>query len=356
MPATLDVLIGFSVVMLVLALATTAFIQLVLMLNQLRGRELCGGLALLLRQLAPGLEDRDAREIARAVVKHPLLVSRKWQWGSVVQREELIELLLGLATEAGTGGLPEAARTKLQTMLRQKGITDPAGVLRNIRMTALKLEETSPGLAAHVRQTKAIVQEAASQFVAEVNGWFDRTMDRVSESFSANVQVITIVSSLALAITLQVDAFEIINRLALDSKLRETLVAQAGELVKRGEAGQDSVRANTPPDSALAATQRSLGDLRALATSRLITLPSVDGWRRSFWGHLGGILLSAVLIGLGAPFWFNTLKRLLNLRSSAAAKDDTQRAERAAATPEPTPPKGGRQSSGGEQGDLSAVG
>ena len=55
-----------------------------------------------------------------------------------------------------------------------------------------------------------------------------------------------------------------------------------------------------------------------------------DGWRwakrdrqgkvveNPWWDHLPGMLLSALLLSLGAPFWFNVLKGLASLRSTVA--------------------------------------
>jgi hypothetical protein len=40
------------------------------------------------------------------------------------------------------------------------------------------------------------------------------------------------------------------------------------------------------------------------------------------------VLLSAVLLSFGAPFWYNALKNLLQLRSILAQKDDQQRSQR----------------------------
>jgi hypothetical protein len=55
------------------------------------------------------------------------------------------------------------------------------------------------------------------------------------------------------------------------------------------------------------------------------------------------MLLSAVLITLGAPFWFNTLKGLLSLRSSLQSKETAQQAQRTGPKrkPMPPPPAGG---------------
>ena len=74
-----------------------------------------------------------------------------------------------------------------------------------------------------------------------------------------------------------------------------------------------------------------------------------------------GMILAALLISLGAPFWYNILKDLLGLRSALTQKDDEQRAQRAsqpasspAPTSDPSPPLS--DSLRGERGDLTAVG
>jgi hypothetical protein len=40
----------------------------------------------------------------------------------------------------------------------------------------------------------------------------------------------------------------------------------------------------------------------------------VGGWK----AHILGILFSAALLSLGAPFWYNALKNLASLRSTVA--------------------------------------
>jgi hypothetical protein len=50
-------------------------------------------------------------------------------------------------------------------------------------------------------------------------------------------------------------------------------------------------------------------------------------WQRAWtWAGLIGQLATAGLLSLGAPFWFNALKSLSNLRPTIAAKQDAQQA------------------------------
>jgi hypothetical protein len=48
-----------------------------------------------------------------------------------------------------------------------------------------------------------------------------------------------------------------------------------------------------------------------------------------------GIVLTWVLLSLGAPFWYDALKDLLKLRSSLAKKDEDARKERQTTNPPP---------------------
>jgi hypothetical protein len=47
----------------------------------------------------------------------------------------------------------------------------------------------------------------------------------------------------------------------------------------------------------------------------------IGGWANGFsWKQLLGVLISGALLSLGAPFWFNSLKSLTNLRTAVAGK------------------------------------
>lgn len=84
-----------------------------------------------------------------------------------------------------------------------------------------------------------------------------------------------------------------------------------------------------------------------------------------FRTRLPGILLMWVLVSLGAPFWYDLLKKLLGFRSIVANKDDEERKVRQAEQTPPStspiasvPAQGSATVAGGtdERGDLSATG
>ena len=73
-----------------------------------------------------------------------------------------------------------------------------------------------------------------------------------------------------------------------------------------------------------------------------------------------GMLLAWILVSLGAPFWYDLIKKLLGLRSLLAKKDDEDRQQRQGQSPPGSVPGqasvNAPASGGSEQGDLSATG
>jgi len=99
-------------------------------------------------------------------------------------------------------------------------------------------------------------------------------------------------------------------------------------------------------------------DFRSLGEFNIF--PSKAEWCDWSGTRIPGVILSALLLSLGAPFWYEMLKNLLKLRSVAASKDDDQRKERQ--TSQTADANGGAASSDaiaslqGEKGDLNAIG
>jgi len=362
---TIDVLLGLSVVMLIASMAVTVLTQFVTNLLNSRGRHLARGLGDLLQQIDPQLERTVADRISLAVLTHPLINHVQGlpflgtKLGDTIHREEFTKLLMDMAAGQSFGldenTFPPNIKEKLKGLLKDNGIEDPAATLDNVRAYALQLEQANPELATNVRHSIALMQEANSRLVAKINSWFDQTIDRVSDRFTASTRIITVACSLIVVGAVQLDTIDVINRLSLDDHLREQLVAQAFELDK----AQLNLAAEPPVQAGMPAEVNKAGDkpaapiapkdnqpaepaasfnvelvksnLRGLQDSGLINIigsSKVDWWQH--WQDVNpiGFLLSVVLVSLGAPFWYGALKNLLKLRSAIASKDDQQRQER----------------------------
>ncbi|MGZ4895266.1 MAG: hypothetical protein ACXVJ0_02430 [Candidatus Angelobacter sp.] len=413
---TLDILIGVATVMLLFSMAVTIVTQFVANVMQSRGKNLLEGLAGLLKQIDPNLPAQAANKIADTLLKHPLVAEANGKLGEVIHREEFTTLLLGLSAGESAATLEPVAKKALDDLLAKNGITDPAGTLKNIRAAALQLEAASPELANDVRHGMAILQEAKSQFVAKVHGWFDQTVDRVSARFTVTARIITFIAALIVAFTVQLDTFALVNRLSVDDQFREAVKGGAQKVIDHATAAQQAsgtasptptpsptstptpgaadahaatgaptaTPTATPPTSNTAstgattsptptptptpATDAATTDVQKeyynlLSTAGLITMPGEHWLDRLTLAKIPGILLSALLLSLGAPFWYGRLQDLLRLRSAIAKSDADQRTIRQTTqTPGQGDDSSGTQTTvvrvamAGEQGDPNAVG
>jgi hypothetical protein len=186
----------------------------------------------------------EADKIANAVLLHPMIAQpafmgiSKERKGEVVQREELIRILLEFAAKPAT---PE--QQKLRQILANDGVPDPTRALADIRAVAQQLELTAPALAAHERVSKAILTAAQSSFVGRINNWFDQIMERTTSEYKFRAQLVTVVGAALVAASVQMDSIDLLKRLSTDDKLRESLVAQAEHQQQRLD---QQVQAPTP--------------------------------------------------------------------------------------------------------------
>jgi hypothetical protein len=297
---SLDVLIGFAAIMLLISAAVTVLTQAVTGVLGWRGKNLARGLVTILNQIDPKITAFCARQIALGVLRHPLIARAEGKLGTVIQREELARILLELAAGREPGGksLDEYARSTLKQTLEANGIANPAQVLENIQLLGLKLEALRPELPSPVRHTIAIVTEAPSQFAGRIHACFDETMDRVTQRFARHARLVAGAIALLVAAGLQLDAFDLLRR-----------------------------------------------------ANAYVIMPESWNWNRA---KIPGIALSAMLLSLGAPFWYNALKDLVGLRPVLARKEQAHREQRQSARNAAfsTVPA----QVAGEKGDLSATG
>lgn len=358
----IDVLLGLTLVMLIASMAVTVLTQLVTSLINSRGKHLARGLADLLQQIDPDLERTIANQIACAVLTHPLISHLQGprlfgaRLGNTIHREEFASLLMEMASGKCFGlDKKQFPEDKLIVLLQKNGIVDPVPVLNRIRYVALELEQANPELSFNLRHSMAMMKVAKSQFLAKMNSWFDQTMDRVADRFTASTRVVTVFCSLIVVVAVQLDTIDVINRLAMDDELRAQLVVRAIEFDQANlmaSAGQVSERQSSqqveleqsptlgqdqPASISAKALKAELSHLQDLGLINIVGSNKGRWWER--WSEVDpiGVFLSVVLLSLGAPFWYSALKNLLKLRGVLASKDDKQRLERQETQPAKAP-------------------
>lgn len=162
--------------------------------------------------------------------------------------------------------------------------------------------------------------------------WFNEAMERASGWYKKHVQICMAIIAVGLAVIFNVDTFTIARELLGNSQLRAVLVASAEETVK-----QNSITNSSSTDIAQMA-----GKIQSLnlpigwpACTNFMELPSKGTEAQITWLRpgetlpmkIGGLLVTAGAISMGAPFWFDLLGKLVNLRAAGSKPAPTKRAK-----------------------------
>lgn len=338
----LEIALGLAFVYLLLSLLCTSLNELIAGFSGLRGKNLLRGLHNLLGSVTA------ARLYDHALVKG---LYRSDTLPSYIHPRTFADALLDIIAPAQAEGPMTASYIRHQVA----ALLDP-----NLRQILLVLLDESGNDVAKLRQG--------------IEQWFDSAMDRVSGWYKRKTQAITFVLALSVTVVVNADTIMIANTLSKDSALRSIIVSQAEAFSKasagsqtrtQGEQGKDPPQAVDPPpsDSSVGTTtpknlppesQAAQGsgphpppDQKATPTSpgspggssppestilyyqTLQNLGLPLGWNVKDDGDpravprsgqawilkIVGLLVTVVALSLGAPFWFDLLNKIINIRA-----------------------------------------
>jgi hypothetical protein len=230
---------------------------------------------------------------------------------------------------------------------------DPLGNIQEglKRLPEGDTKETLLVLIDKTRREVAAVEHQAEAFRRNLEGWFNNAMERVGGWYKRWTQRVLLFLATAVVVISNADTVMLIQRLSKDNVLRASLVAAAQDAVKAPPAlespappmeGAVSRPAQSPPIDA----KNNTPGLRAvLKTAESIKLPvgwsfnpSDAGYFRNpevSWDYAGwafyklfGLLVSILAVSMGAPFWFDTLSKFVNLRSAGTPPGETSKSVR----------------------------
>jgi hypothetical protein len=298
---------------------------------------------------------------------------RRFQLATAIRPAELTAILKHLSSNTFAEDQKEIA-VEIQKLL---GVADA--------VSASAAAVGRPAAANAVVEVERTLKDAAAkadESAARLQAWFGSMMDRVSQKFTMYMRIWTVAFAFCFAFGLGLNTMSLIGDLYNNSTLRNSLVAAADQAMASASSVLDSknllaarysaslqqalkgagispVQQVPPtldtPDDAVKWVDQNVAEAQradvlkrfsvlAVAASReaiqssyaeantLASLAAKSGfrvmdfqwpWSRTWtWAGLIGVLASAGLLSLGAPFWFNTLKSLTNLRPTIAAKED----------------------------------
>lgn len=297
--AILTVVLGVIFVLLMLSLFATSIMELLAAMLRLRGRNLRMTLKNLLID-----EKHGSSGIYEAFVTNPLYKQLSFKYGkgvsnppSYIDNESFRTILFDIIL--GEDGLESQLKTKID---------------------ALENEEMR-------RILKQLIRDADGKievFKRRVREWYDSIMDRASGYYKRMTQKILIGVGIIMAIVLNADTLALYRSLETNPDTLDKLVV-AAEVVSENESVDDLVRTDLEYQEAL----NQLRNIRGQVDD--IRSPLGMGWQNMDLSGMGaydwavkvlGWIITAIAISLGAPFWFDLLKKIVNLRSTGEKPAD----------------------------------
>lgn len=207
---------------------------------------------------------------------------------------------------------------------------------------ATSLAKVRAGIA-HLQNALLVALDAAGDdwesAIANIEGWFNGAMERVSGWYKRSTQGILFAIALLVAVTMNINAIRIANYLYADPLARDRIVKTASgphpdltyqESLTKLEGltlpiGWD-IGWSLTPISETANSPQTSGDPNACggAAERLCeVVEQLNPWRDVF-GPIFGLLATALAATLGAPFWFDLVNKFMVIRSTVKPREKSQ--------------------------------
>jgi hypothetical protein len=232
--------------------------------------------------------------------------------------------------------------------------------MRQFRLGLLVIEGNAPKfkdtLAALLRDAEVYIlqgEQAVAVVRVSIETWFNDAMDRLSGSYKRKAQLASFVIGFVLALILNVDSINVATSLWREPTLRQAIIAQVQSYAQQNQQlpAQTMTDGSTPgPLQTIPELQQQLqalnipfgwtaaiidtggkqcaliplkgnqiwgiagqNDQGVPVCKRVDNFPmDVSGWL----GKLLGFIITGAATAQGAPFWFDILKKLINVRSS----------------------------------------
>ena len=336
-PAILDVAIGIAFVYLFLSLICSVVNEAIATLLSLRAKNLVEGISSLFSEsrIADGrqfVEALYAHGLIRGLYKNPSAVEVPAtpppnlvlppDMPAPAINKPLVEIaahlpsVLSLVNKWVKVNLPAyiPSATFSAALIDVIAPPDPSRArdLGDVRVAIAKLppSPTQQALLSLVAST----QQDITEFAGRVEGWFNDSMDRAADRYKRRTQVILFTIGVVVTLMLNVDTIKLAQSLWNNPIEREATV----------ELAQKYVSANQQPPSSVQDFTAQANQIAQIGQQ----LPFPFGW--SGWSPKGklfwvesflGWFITALALSLGAPFWFDTLNKFMQVRSAVRPKE-----------------------------------
>jgi len=314
MLATLQIVIGIVFVMLLLSLFASVLLEFAAGTLSLRGKHLSNAMKIMLGE-----------KLQSDFVKHPYF--QQLSTGSTQK------VRIGTEKMAFPSYIdPNSFSSILIDTLK---LDAPEGVDKRIA-------EMPAGTSQQMMVFLYNQSDSVHQLQGRIESWYEQVMARASGAYKRDTQRWLFGLGLGIAMLLNADALTIYHNLSINASLRDAMNSAASSFVAVNPTplANNSLTAPTPN------TSETYQRVNALVNSNISAFeaPLGVGWSTfepasidglGWLYKIGGWLMTAFAVSFGASFWFELLKKIMNVRSTGAVPAPSAPAPRPAPAPSP---------------------
>ena len=321
----LDIALGMVFLFVLVSLLCSAVNEMLAQVFRMRSKNLEAGLENL-------LQSGEGNKLADDLYKHPLIngLSKPGQKPSYIPPKNFTLALMDIMT-GNTGKLPSDNKALIETIEKQSLFAKTeAG-----KSIILLLHEAG---------------DDAEKARKNLEGWYNDAMDRVGGWYKQKTQIVIFAVALIVCTALNIDAIKISETLWRDIALRQALVEMASSADITSLMAQQPAEQKPPADGDDKSPEQPDNQLETdTATTRAAAIKEIEqsaraagaligqirelhlpiGWKKpdDQWAFAGfgfmewlvkilGILITTFAGSLGAPFWFQLLNKIVDLRAA----------------------------------------
>lgn len=319
----LDLAIGISFVYLLLALVCTTLNETIAGILNSRGTNLVNGITQLLRDPA----------LTQLIYHHPLVQGVQQgadaRLPSYLSSGKFAIVLMDVLTGEASPNDPIALRRGIDAPTNPETMTVLKAVLAN--NSALKSDQE------------------------RLEAWYDESMKRVSGWYKRTSQIRIFVLAAIVTVLLNADTMKMIKVLWYNPTLSALVVENAktrqqqaiagqgsGQMKDGSSASNTSDQSKPSPDSIQTGGSGNQSEKPVITPQEEAALQQVTGWTGDLYGdwksaqgptapsgvgdwfaylikqRVAGWIITILAVSLGAPFWFDTLNKFMNIRNAGA--------------------------------------
>jgi hypothetical protein len=277
--AILDVMVGLVFVFLTVSLVSSTLTEGLASLFKLRSSTLLGGLKSI-------LNDSGGVGIVKDLYNHALInprdVGTRPDIGSMAIRPAYITPTQFADAMIEVTGLLGKAQADMTTVITNSGLHNQT---KQLLLGMIKRADNDEG-----------------KLHAELAGWFDSAMDRVSGAYKRMTQVICLIVALALTVALNIDSLRVAKALWLQPTLVKSIATGDAQDPK---AAFDTLESLNLPIGWTSPSGSPGGESTLTMIIAQISVGTVVGW-----------LITALSTLFGAPFWYDTLQSFVRIKGT----------------------------------------